>query len=173
MVEEKKHESPNLTWMGCLLVVLLLFGSLFLSGVVLSRSGIGIIGNVNETSGSHAGVWKGKVNGNVMRINSDGTGTLRRNGRDEYFEWRLEGNDFGIFQFSKAKSVSASINRMIRGLGLHGERAHSNFKLVEVTSDKLTLALDDEPHPKSGYKRGDHIEYEAVSEETEVIVTAD
>ena len=173
MVDAKNHKSSKLVWIGCLLVFLLLSGSLFLSGFVLSRGGIGIIGIVNEASSSPVGVWKGKVNGSVMRINPDGTGTLLRDGREEYFEWRLAGNEFGIFQFSKAKSVRASIYRTLRGLGLQGERGHSNFKLVEVTSDKLTLALDDEPHSKSGYQLGDHIEYEAVPEETAANTTAD
>ena len=167
MVEEKRHKSRSVAWMGCLLVFLLLLGSLFLGGIVLSRTGIGIIDSANGVSASPVGVWKGKVNGSVMRINPNGTGTLLRDGREEYFEWRLDGNEFGMYQFSKAKSVGASLNRVMRGLGLQGERGHSNFKLVEVTSDKLMLALDDEPHSKSGHKLGDHIAYEAVSEETD------
>lgn len=167
MADEKKYMSSNIALMGCFLALVLLSLSMFLSGAVLSRRGIGIIGNVKEATGSPVGAWKGSVNGSVMRINPDGTGMLLRDGREEYFEWRLAGNELAIFQFAKPQSVRASIHRTLRGLGLQGERGHSNFKLVEVTSDKLMLALDDELHHKSGYQLGDHIEYESLSKESE------
>ena len=102
MFEERKHQSPKLALTGCLLASLLLAGSVFLSGFVLSRRGIGLIGDSDTVTKSPVGVWKGPKGG-VIEFRANGTGIGRRDGIVVYFEWRLHGNELAFYEFANPK----------------------------------------------------------------------
>ena len=172
MHEDKKHKSATAQRVGCLLTFVLVLASVFLGGFIVSTGAIGVVGKANESTKSPVGAWT-LPNGTVQQYRADGTGSATtRDGSVTYFEWRLKGDELALDWFSNRSSVGARFFRLQRGLGLIGERGSTNYILVDVTSDKLTLAIDDEPAPPQ--ERGDQFECTAAAtDQTEVRTTSD
>lgn len=162
MQKQKMRSSPNVMRIGCLLTFALVMASLFLGGTIVSTSGIGLEGQPTESTQSPVGAWE-LPNGTIQRYRADGTGSATsRDGSVTYFEWRLRGDALALYWFSNPTSFGARSFRLQRGLGLAGERGHDNFKIVNVSADKLTLAIDDERvGPPPTWERGDQMEFVA------------
>lgn len=173
MHEKKKQISAKVLPLGCLLTCVLVLASLFLGVAVVSTSGIGVVGKASDSNKSPVGSWE-LPNGTVQRYLADGTGTATiRDGSVSHFEWRMKGDQLALDWFSNPSSVGSRLFRLQRGLGLMGERGSTNYILVDVTSDKLILGIDDEP-AGTRQKRGDQFECTAAdTDRAEVRPAAD
>lgn len=168
MFEDKKHKSSNLTMVGCLLAFVLVLASLFLTGIILSTSGIGVVGNANGSPKSPVGVWNAP-DGAVIEFRADGTASSTKDGAVAYHEWRLKGDKLALYLYASDSPTSTTVvrGRVLRGIGLMDKRGDSRYEVVDVTPEKLTLAIDEDGigHYPATWEPGDQIEYTAATED--------
>ena len=180
MHEDKRHKSPNVMRVGCLLTFVLVLASVFLGGVIVSINAIGVVGKANASTKSPVGAWT-LPNGTVQQYRADGTGSATtRDGKVTYFEWRLKGDKLALHfsgnpNSSARRRIALAGNRVLRGIGLMSERGSANYVVVEVTPEELTVAIDDERMgPPPTWERGDQFECTAAAmDQTEVRTTSD
>lgn len=179
MLEDKWQKFPNVARMGCLFTFVLMLASLFLGGVIVSTNAVGIVGKANESTESPVGAWT-LPNGTVQQYHADGTGNATtQDGNVFYFEWRLKGDKLALHfsgdpNSSARRRIALAGSRVLRGIGLMDERGSTNYVLVEVTPDKITLAIDDERNgPPPTWERGDQFECTAATtNETDTQITS-
>ena len=163
MNEPKKKRSKRIGIVGLVAFLALGLTIVFLSAT-LSRPGIGIIGNPSPNAPSPVGTWKHE-SGNVIRFFADGTAISRKGGQTTHIEWQLDGTDLGYFFHGPPDSMGGRLNRVFCTLGVDGyDQPYNKFKLVEATSEKLVLTIDEDPPVEGAFERGDRIEYVAVPE---------